>query len=231
MEDNKIKTYPCAECNKVYESYMGLWKHKNNKHVTTNIVPINNSNEYTKTDITICIYCNKKLADRHYRWRHEKICKNKFLEKNIVKHNIIKQNDSIKQTEHNYIYLIKKYDLNNSEHIYKFGKSTRPIMERLIEHGKEAVVILTLKVNNCHIAEEQILNLLRNDNKIKHRKNIGNEYFYCNDEDYITDLIIDNYKKYRVDKLETTENNNKSDNDDNQISFNILSFSNNIITD
>ncbi len=223
MESNTIKTYPCTECNKVYETATGLWKHKKNKHTEPEIIINKNS---------ICKYCNKDFYDRKSRWRHEKYyCKEKFVEKKIVKTNVIKHPDKITPTEHNYIYLIKKYDLNNSEYIYKFGKSTRPIMERLIEHGKEAVIILTLKVDNCHLAEEKILNLLRNDNKIKHRKNIGNEYFYCNNEDYITDIIVDNYKKYRVYKQETTENNNKSDNDDNQISFNILAFSNNIITD
>jgi hypothetical protein len=219
MEDNKIKTYPCAECNKVYETATGLWKHKKNKHTEPEIIIDKNS---------ICKYCNKSFYDRTSRWRHEKnYCKEKFLENLNIKPNVIKHPNKIIHNEHSYIYLIKKYDLNNLEHIYKFGKSTRPIMERLIEHGKEAFILLILAVDNCHLAEEKILNLLKNDKKIKHRKNIGDEYFYCRYDKYIKNLILNNYETNNDDEDEES----LSEDDDNTGSLNILSFANNVITD
>ncbi len=219
------KCYSCLDCDKVFETATGLWKHKKNKHTEPEIIINENS---------ICKYCKKVFFDRKSRWRHEKkYCKVKFNniinqdQNTIIKNRVKLTPNNITSTEHNYIYLIKKYDLNYSEHIYKFGKSTRPIIDRLTEHGREAVVILILKVDNCHLIEEKMLNLLRNDNKIKHRKNIGLEYFNCDDEDYITDIILDNYKKYRCDDIESNDNNSNSD--ENPISLNILSYTNNII--
>ncbi len=64
--------YYCDTCDKEYDSYMGFWKHNKNKHSNKQ----NKSNDLNKTELTICKYCNKKFADRHYRWRHEtNVCK------------------------------------------------------------------------------------------------------------------------------------------------------------
>ncbi len=63
MED---KSYICLICEKEYNSYMGLWKHKKTKH----------SDKPLKNDSKICKYCNKEFSDRSNRWRHENtICK------------------------------------------------------------------------------------------------------------------------------------------------------------
>ncbi len=93
---------------------------------------------------------------------------------------------------------------------------------------KEAFILLILAVDNCHLAEEKILNLLRNDNKIKHRKNIGDEYFYCRYDKYIKNLILNNYETN--DDNDDNEN-SLSEDDDNTGSLNILSFANNVIKD
>ncbi len=97
-----------------------------------------------------------------------------------------------KNKKHNYIYLIEKYDVNNEETIYKFGKSTRNIYERLKEHGKEAKIILVLEVDNCNIIEKKILNILNNNKIIIQKTHIGTEYFSCINKTYIKQLISKN---------------------------------------
>jgi hypothetical protein len=91
-----------------------------------------------------------------------------------------------------YIYLIEKYDVNENHPIFKFGKTNRLINKRLKEHGKEAKQLIILHVNNCNFIENKILSLLKQDKNIKHLKNIGNEYFYCDNKDYLIKTIITN---------------------------------------
>ena len=95
-------------------------------------------------------------------------------------------------TEYNYIYLIQKYDVNIKKDLYKFGKTNRHFSERIKEHGKDAKILIILGVENCNIIKRNILNILRNDNKIHERKDIGNEFFYCDDKQYIKNLILTN---------------------------------------
>jgi len=69
FEINSNNVYKCVICNKEYNSYMGAWKHKNNKHNEIKAEKINNKQ---------CKYCNKEFSDRRNRWRHENtICKPK----------------------------------------------------------------------------------------------------------------------------------------------------------
>ncbi len=69
IDDNTIdKTKPdfiCANCDKVYKSRVGLWKH--NKIC----VPKVEEKKY------ICSFCNKNFSCRQSRWTHEKTCKAK----------------------------------------------------------------------------------------------------------------------------------------------------------
>ena len=60
-------------------------------------------------------------------------------------------NDTINNdiTSFKYIYLIEKFDVNNKEYIYKFGKTNREYSKRLKEHGDEAKLLLILDVDNC----------------------------------------------------------------------------------
>ena len=63
------KQYVCLLCEKEYNSYIGLWKHKKNKHNEIKKKNINNKQ---------CKYCDKEFSDRRNRWRHENtICKPK----------------------------------------------------------------------------------------------------------------------------------------------------------
>jgi hypothetical protein len=69
FEINSNNVYKCVICTKEYNSYMGAWKHKNNKHNEIKAEKMNNKQ---------CKYCNKEFSDRRSRWRHENtICKPK----------------------------------------------------------------------------------------------------------------------------------------------------------
>jgi len=76
----------CKICNKKYASYKSLWFHNykyHKKNVVVNLpveeknVVINLPNKEIVSDNRICKFCNKKLCDRKYRWKHEQTCKNK----------------------------------------------------------------------------------------------------------------------------------------------------------
>ena len=109
--------------------------------------------------------------------------------KNIDKN---KKNNNLKNTEHNYIYLIQKYDVNLKKDLYKFGKTNRHFNERIKEHGLEAKVLIILDVENCNIIETNILKVLRSDTQINERKDIGKEYFYCDNKQHIINIILRN---------------------------------------
>jgi len=101
-------------------------------------------------------------------------------------------NENNIKTECSYIYLIEKYDVNEKQTIFKFGKTNRNINERLKEHGREGKILLILDINDCSSIEKKILQILSNDVNIKKLKNIGNEYFYCENKSYIIEKIITN---------------------------------------
>jgi hypothetical protein len=59
-----MENFFCERCNKTYQTANGLWKHNQKYH--------NKINKEKKE--SICSYCDKKLSDRHSKWRHEQIC-------------------------------------------------------------------------------------------------------------------------------------------------------------
>ena len=83
------KLFICLICEKEYNSYMGLWKHKKTKHNQTEEIEKKTINNNT------CKYCNKEFSDRSNKWRHEKtICKLKLENSNNVVNNIKEINNS-----------------------------------------------------------------------------------------------------------------------------------------
>ncbi len=92
------KLYICLICEKEYNSYMGLWKHKKIKH--------NENEEIVKKEINnkTCKYCNKEFTDRSNKWRHEKtICKLKSetLNNSIINSNNTNSNNTNNLTANN----------------------------------------------------------------------------------------------------------------------------------
>ena len=157
-----------------------------------------------------CKYCNKKFARNDSLKRHIKTfkCDTKILNNpvnstiNPVNSTINPVNSTINinnktnktnktNQNFNYIYLIQKFDVNNNEYIYKVGKTTREISKRLNEHGNETKLLLCLEVINCNISELKLLNILKQTENIK-KCNFGNEYFICNDKEFIKSIILNN---------------------------------------
>ena len=93
-----------------------------------------------------------------------------------------------------YIYLIELYDVNKKIAVYKFGKSKRPIMDRMKEHCMTSKILLVIDVNNCDITEKNILKVLVNDKYMVHRKDLGREYFCCDSKKYIMDVVMAHIK-------------------------------------
>ena len=103
--------YFCKVCKKNYKSYKSLWfhnykYHKNNVVINSPELKITEKNVVENSekiiDNTICKYCNKKLCDRKYRWKHEQTCKTKNININdieIMKKEIEKSKLEIEKTK------------------------------------------------------------------------------------------------------------------------------------
>jgi hypothetical protein len=83
--------FKCKNCNKYYASKSSLCNHNKKFHnlCNTKIIPDKNvcNTKVIQSNIINsynCNYCNKEFSLRQYRWKHEKICKNKIklLEEN-----------------------------------------------------------------------------------------------------------------------------------------------------
>jgi hypothetical protein len=178
----------------------------------------NNAKTEIKNNIINCLYCNKEFSRKDSLQRHieNSKCYNSNQEyiqtlnkiPNQIINQIIKQNTTttpinttpiitsppIKTNDNqsfNYVYLIEKFDVNNKQSIFKFGKTNRESSKRLKEHGEEAKVLLILDVIDCNVIEKKILNILNNTENIK-KCSFGKEYFICNDKEFLITIILKN---------------------------------------
>ena len=202
--------YNCSVCNKTYKSYQSIWNHNRLYHPTLDIQISKKQRDFS------CSNCNKKFTRKDSMIFHkENSCKNKNIEENNNKANdekftklekqladlqkLVEENKN-KNTptetkvsyKSNYVYLIEKYDVNNNNFVYKFGKTNRPIQDRMKEHCLTSKVLLILEVDDCSLVENNILKILNNDNNIIRDKDLGNEYFHCNDKKYIINIVMKN---------------------------------------
>ncbi len=69
--DVELGKYNCLQCLKNFKTSNGLWKHNKKYHTPYQQGKLKKN--------SICDNCGKQLADRHSKWRHEKICKVKTL--------------------------------------------------------------------------------------------------------------------------------------------------------
>lgn len=81
-------------------------------------------------------------------------------------------------------------DMNTGKEFYKFGRTERPIHKRVAEQGHYNKYLLICDVTNCKNTESDILRLLRNNIKIISRKDLGDEYFECEDYNVIKKVIM-----------------------------------------
>ena len=122
--------YICSYCNKNYASYQSRCNHirKYHKHCVVIKLPaqeksienvvINSSIQ----DNRICKFCNKKLCDRKYRWKHEQTCKSKNnKEIEIIKQELEKSKlDTQKQLEES------KKEINNLKNMLQKALKIHP---------------------------------------------------------------------------------------------------------
>ena len=201
----------CPKCLYVYQ-YPNILKHHfestyHCKKTTDEIKEFFILNKVKKNnDLYKCNKCNKDFTNIKALNRHSKetVCgKSNITQISSITSSSSTSSTSSTNTELNnnesnnnitsfeYVYLIEKFDVNNKEYIYKFGKSNREYSKRLKEHGNEGKVLLIIDVDNCKISERHILNILRNTENIKQCA-FGNEYFICNDKKYIKSIILKN---------------------------------------
>ena len=193
----------CPKCLHVYQ-YPNMLKHHfettyHCKKTTDEITEFFILNKVKKNnDLYKCNKCNKDFTNIKALNRHSKetVCGKSNITQlsSITSFTNTELNDNEFNNDitiFNYVYLIEKFDVNNKEYIYKFGKSNREYYKRLKEHGNEGKVLLIIDVDNCNISERHILNILRNTVNIKQCA-FGNEYFICNDKKYIKSIILKN---------------------------------------
>jgi hypothetical protein len=97
-------TYLCQHCNKEYSSYQSRCNHIRRYHKVTVVVKFPEGEKSSEnvvvnlSDNKTCKYCNKKLCDRMYRWKHEKKCKMKNNIKDTITNTFIFE-EKIKELE------------------------------------------------------------------------------------------------------------------------------------
>jgi hypothetical protein len=192
----------CKYCKKKFSDYRNRWRHEN-KYCKSIIVSKYKELSSDKTLIKIEPYNESKNTENTENKDNHENTENMENKENTENTENMENKENTENTEntenkvnkkckHSYIYLIEKYDVNNEEPIYKFGKSNRPINQRLNEHGKEAKIIFVMEVDDCNQTEKKILKILKSDIHIINKKHIGIEYFYCKNKNYIKNLILIN---------------------------------------
>ena len=113
------KIYNCDICKKIYQSYMGLWRHNKKYH----------QKEETINRTTACRFCNKNLASKQSRWKHEQICKEEKIPleeqvkeltkivKNLEKKPNITNNNTTNNTTNNIQYVINSPTSSSIGHL------------------------------------------------------------------------------------------------------------------
>ena len=110
----------------------------------------------------------------------------------------------------NYIYLIQEYRfVKTNENIYKLGMTRQNNLECVNQYPKGSILLVQTICNNGLFVKNKILQLFKNN--FIHRKDIGNDYFEC--EDY-KDMIT---MMYPIIKNNNTINDYNTINDDNAI--------------
>ena len=129
MDIKLTNTHFCNVCNKNYKTANGLWKHNNKYH---------KEKEELKKE-SLCCYCDKKLSDRHSKWRHEKICTNRNKEDiNSIKSELTKLKSELEIVKN------KPSTINNINNINK-GIINKGVMNFIKPPGLEDISIINEK--------------------------------------------------------------------------------------
>ncbi len=169
MQTEKI--YTCLLCEKEYNSYMGLWRHKKNKHknnqLTEEIINKDNENENEDNEkenniemehnikSNVCKFCNKEFLNYKNKWRHEKKnCKEKKHNENKNENKIIQINNN--QTIGTQNIINNNININNNNIVNitfnKLGCEDISILnqdeiEEIINNGLNSIIKLIEFIN------------------------------------------------------------------------------------
>ena len=172
MNENSesIKIYRCNICDKKYSSQSSLCNH-NKKFHTTKSIPI--SIPIVPVSVPVCVqniyqckYCNKIYANRHSKWKHQNMCKNKIdinINNNNNINNINNNNNKLEKIENMLKELLEK---NCKIH----PKTLQKINKQLINN-----INTTNNINNGTIinntfvkfGNEQLSSLLKRNDMLK----------------------------------------------------------------
>ena len=220
----------CKICNKVYSSLSSRSNHMKRFHhikVTDNV-----TNVYKDLDDMLpkcdlkksqekCKFCEKTLANRHSRWRHEKICKDKNEDKLIVKENEMKElKNKVIQLEK----LIKTNNKHNTKNVNNTNNGN-------INNGSGNIINNHIHINalgyesiNDKLTEKEKIDLLTSPlfKEIPHieliRKIYNNEKFLEDRNTMITNLQNKSCLVYNGE-TKKFEAKNKSDHIDSLIDY------------
>ena len=153
MENDSInKNYNCEQCNKIYKSRVGLWKHNQTYHKTIDI----NKNDQeividTDTDIKEynCIQCNKKYTNKYSKYKHQIKCK--INNNNQIEKIKLEFNDEINKLKSELDVIKNKpatvTNIKNINNINKgvINNNKGPVYNFLSKPGEENLGILSEK--------------------------------------------------------------------------------------
>jgi hypothetical protein len=157
-----------------------------------------------------CPYCGKAFTSRQSMLRHIRTsCKSNLAPRNQVATPIIEPEPTpIPQQDtkpsptpstpsergYNFVYLLKEIISRTGTPYYKIGKTTRKLDKRLQEYSKGSELLVGLRVRDCHVTENILKTVLNKDEKVT-KCDFGTEYFECDDEEYLIDVIIEVARK------------------------------------
>ena len=215
--------YKCKNCPKEYSTYKSLWRHNALKHkddVTINSTPsedqlpkceqktppIKKENEITNNN---CNICNKLLANRHSRWRHEQNCKNKNINE-IIKKEIEKSKIETQNELSEYKKEIEKLKDIIQKSLKIHPQTLKKINNTLNNNNTNNGIINNNNITYVQLGNEDLVNVLSKSEKrgILNRRAMGIndlvELIHCSGKYkqfmnvYITNL--QNTVAYRYDK-------------------------------
>ena len=159
----KSEKFTCKHCLRMYSSASSLCNHTAKKHKNKKVSNDNHQMTTSGCHVVImnnqCKKCNKILADRHSRWRHEKKCINEVILTNTQSQNIAPiQNTNIQNigTLNNGTINITVNNYNEDNIKYISDKFMTNILDRLSKRDDDSLkgaiphLIENIKFNPSH---------------------------------------------------------------------------------
>jgi hypothetical protein len=192
------KKYTCPICDRIYETYVGMWRHKKDKHTHKQENKKQNNIIIDNTKYFKCKYCNKELSDRHCLWRHEnKTCKKNpdFKKENTTTNNSNTYN--ISQNEN--VSVIQNQTNNNTN-----NNIVNNITFQFNSLGNENIMELTDEQRE-QVIKDGLNSLLTLIKYLNFNKDLPQNHTFCNtnlNNKYISTLNSDTNEIEKQRKIE-----------------------------